>query len=71
VLFRIEMPAAGEAAIEVFDIGGRRALGSRHAFQPQGVHELSWDVRELPPGVYLARLTAGRSQQTLRLVHAR
>jgi len=71
VRFRIELPEAGAVSIDVFDVAGRRAARPVQAFQPAGSQELSWDARALPPGVYLARLTAGSRGQTLRLVHVR
>jgi hypothetical protein len=69
VRFRFELPAAGDATIEVFDVAGRRAAVPVQQSWSAGVHELSWSTRDLAPGVYMARLTARDAQEVVRLVH--
>lgn len=69
--FRIELPEAGNASIEIFDVAGRHAAERVQGFWSAGVHELSWDARGLGAGVYQARLTAGGRHAALRLVHIR
>jgi len=71
VRFRFDLPAAGNATIEVFDVAGRRAAVPVQQSWPAGPHEVSWDARSLPPGVYMARLTARDAREVVRLVHVR
>jgi photosystem II stability/assembly factor-like uncharacterized protein len=71
VRFRFELPASGPAAIEVFDIAGRRAGDAVRGSWPAGPHEIAWDARGLSPGVYLARLTSGSGRVVARMIHAR
>jgi hypothetical protein len=71
VRFRFELPASGPAAIEVFDIAGRRAGEAVRGSWPAGPNEIAWDARGLSPGVYLARLTAGSGRVVARMIHAR
>ena len=71
VRFRFELPEAGSACIEVFDIAGRRAAEPIRQSWPAGPHEVSWDARSVGPGVYAARLTAGGRQEVVRLVRVR
>jgi hypothetical protein len=71
VRFRFELPEAGRATIELFDVAGRRAPGRVDESWSSGPHEVSWSARDLGPGVYHARLTAGGRHEVLRLVHVR
>lgn len=71
IRLRFSMPEAGDAMIEVFDIAGRRAARIAQPSLSAGPHEVSWSARQLNPGVYVVRLTAGRSQEAVRLVRVR
>jgi len=71
VRFRIESPKAGPAAIEIFDVAGRRAAPPIRFEQPVGALELPWDASGLGTGVYLARLTTQTQQGSVRVVHIR
>lgn len=71
VRLRFDLPEAGSAAIEVFDVVGRRAGERIAGAWPAGPHEVAWDARGLAPGVYAARLTAGGRQESIRIVHVR
>jgi hypothetical protein len=65
VRLRFHLPEAGPAVIEVFDITGRRCGDLMEQTLAAGPHEVAWNARALPPGVYLARLlVAGRSETT-------
>ena len=68
VRFSFDLPEAGDAAIEVFDVAGRRAATPARQALSAGPHEISWNARELSPGVYAARLTSNGTQEVLRLV---
>jgi hypothetical protein len=71
VHFRFALPEPGTAAIEVFDAAGRRASERAEQSWSAGVHEMSWNARDLGPGVYEARLTANGRHEVVRLVHLR
>ena len=71
VRLRFNMPEAGNATIEVFDVAGRRAAQLAQPSLSAGPHEVSWSASELGPGVYAVRLTAGRRQEVVRLVRVR
>lgn len=66
--FRFELPTAASAAIDLFDVAGRRAADRIAGFWSAGLHELTVDERGLRPGVYTARLTTGGARETVRLV---
>jgi hypothetical protein len=71
VRFRFEMPEAGNASIEVFDIAGRRAAERIQQTWSAGTHEVSLNAGALSAGVYMARLTAAGRQEVVRLVRVR
>ena len=66
---RFELPAPGEASIEVFDAQGRLAIDRLGGWWSAGPHEVTLDAQGLSAGVYAARLTAGGGHEVLRLVH--
>jgi hypothetical protein len=68
---RFELPTAGMASIEVFDVQGRRAAERIEGSWSSGPHEVSLDTRRMSPGVYAARLTAAGTSEVLRLVQIR
>ena len=68
VRVRFELPEAGRAKIEVFDVTGRRVSEPVQESLSAGAHEVSWDARDMNPGIYAARLTVAQRQETLRLV---
>ena len=71
VRFRFELPEAGRATIEVFDVAGRRAPGGVDETWSAGPHEVSLSARDLGAGVYHARLTAAGRHEVVRLVRVR
>ncbi len=71
VRFRFDLPEAGGAVLEVFDVAGRRASEPIRGTWPAGVHELGWDAQASSPGVYHARLTAMGRRKVVRFVRAR
>ena len=71
--FAIDLPAAADASIEVFDLSGRRVATLARGTLPAGRSELGWNGRDLlgrpvAAGVYLARARAGAWTATTRLV---
>jgi hypothetical protein len=64
---------AGDARLEVFDLAGRRVRVLTSGAMTVGLHETHWDLRDesgraVPPGVYLARLTAPGASGVRRFV---
>jgi hypothetical protein len=71
VRVRFELPEAGRAEIEVFDVSGRRVSQPVRESLSAGAHEVSWNAGDLRPGIYQARLTAAERHETVRLVRVR
>jgi hypothetical protein len=60
---RFALPAAGPARLTVYDVSGRRVATLLDGEGSAGSHEVEFDGKGLPPGVYLYRLeTGGRSE---------
>ncbi|MEZ4386730.1 MAG: FlgD immunoglobulin-like domain containing protein [Candidatus Krumholzibacteriia bacterium] len=75
-ILRFELSASERVSLEILDVRGRRVAHPLDADLPAGVHEARWEGRdesgrEVPSGVYLARLTAGRVESTVKLTLAR
>jgi hypothetical protein len=69
--FQFELPEAANVRIDVFDVGGRRTPGGVEERLSAGSHELRWEARDLAPGVYVARLSAGGRSESVRFVRMR
>jgi len=68
---RFELPQAGSASIQLFDVQGRAAGGRIEGFWSAGPHQVTLDAHALSPGIYSAQLRAGGQHEVLRLVHVR
>jgi hypothetical protein len=69
--FRFELPAAARVRIDLFDLAGRRLAGGIDQALPAGPHEMTWQARDLAPGMYLARIHAAGRSEAVRLVRIR
>jgi len=70
VRFRIDLPTATHASIDVFDVRGRRVARLEGTWDA-GTRHVPWDARALTPGVYHARLEAGGAVDAVRFVRGR
>lgn len=73
VRLRVTLAREAPVRLDVFDTAGRCVGGIAPATVTAGTHEISWDGRragaaEVPPGLYVARLTAGTERATIRFV---
>jgi hypothetical protein len=66
--FRFVLSEPASAAIEVFDIAGRRAGEAIRGSWPAGTSDVTLDTRSLSPGVYGVRFSSGSAQRVIRLV---
>lgn len=67
------LPSAGEAAIEIFTVGGRQVWRRSLGVAPVGERSVTWDGRLASgdlagPGVYFARLVTANGERRCRLV---
>jgi len=55
-------------SLRVYDTSGRFVGKLVDGWRQAGKHQAIFDGSDLPSGIYLARLTAGKFQQTQKLV---
>jgi len=67
-VFRFDLPRSGRARLDIHDVRGRRVDTLVNADLAAGSHEAAWQPRGLASGAYLARLTAGRTVVTTRVM---
>ena len=72
-VIRFGIPTPGAVLIEIFDLLGRRVLTQRTERLITGFHQFVWDGRdaagrELPSGVYVYRLSAGKQARAAKMV---
>ena len=63
-----ELRDASFVELVVYDIQGREIARLIDGFQSAGVYEVTFNASELSSGVYFARLSAGKFQQTRKLL---
>lgn len=62
------LPEPTYVRIEVFDMLGRQVAMPANGFASAGTHQALFDARNLPPGIYLMRLSAEDFVRTQRIV---
>jgi len=66
--FMYSLDTPGHAALEVFDISGRRVASLVDGDKVAGRHEITWRPTDLASGMYFARLTVGAKVDTRRVI---
>jgi len=54
--------------LSVYNIQGQQVAELVSGIREAGEHSISWDASEFPSGVYFARLEAGGSSRTAKMV---
>jgi len=73
VHFRVDVPAAMQVEVQVFDVAGRLVRDLVHGSVQAGSHSVTWDTRDASgsrasPGIYLVRARWGSFQATRYVV---
>jgi hypothetical protein len=72
---RYAIPKAGHVRVDVYSISGERVRTLVDRSETAGVHMVDFTLegggRALAPGIYMARITAGTDQKSLRLIGVR
>ncbi len=76
VTLQFALTSPAEAHLEIFDLRGRLVSDLGQKFRQAGPHQVAWDGldtqgRQLPSGVYLARVRAGRETASQKIVLAK
>lgn len=67
-MISFSLPEAGDAALEIFDILGRRVETLYQGRLVAEEYSVTWDAKDSPSGVYFYRLKAGEAAQTRRMM---
>jgi hypothetical protein len=62
------LAAPSDAALDIFDILGRRVETLHKGNLEAGPYNITWDSKGIPSGVYFYRLRAGDTQRTRRML---
>lgn len=65
---RYELAADGGVQLTVYTLAGEEVARLADGRKTAGSHEIRWDARGLPSGIYIARLAAGDRTSTRKLV---
>lgn len=65
------LSSAQEVRIVAYDVLGREVAVLAEGIQPAGEHEATFDAASLPSGIYVVRLTAGKTTLTRRVTVVR
>ena len=68
LVLEYSLPQAGDVALTVFDVAGRRVATLENAHRSAGPHEVGWDVTGVARGVYFCRLSLGRESVSRTVV---
>jgi len=58
----------GRISLVIYDILGRKAACLIDGIQDAGPHILTWDASNTPSGLYFARLHAGKTDETIKMI---
>jgi hypothetical protein len=61
------LPEAGFVRLQVYDICGRAIAILAEGIKPAGRHRVTWDARDMPSGLYFARLQTGEFTETRKI----
>lgn len=63
-----QLPVGGKQTLKVFDILGKEVATLVNEEKPAGTYEVTWYSENLPSGVYVYQLIAGKYLQTRKMV---
>ena len=61
------LPAAGPAAVTIYDVTGRQVQSLFEGYRSAGDHEFIWDASSVASGIYFYRLQAAGERRTVKL----
>jgi subtilisin family serine protease len=67
-IIRYDSPSPGQVTFNIYDILGRKIDEINSNVQEAGSHEIVWDARSFPSGLYFARIETGGKAQTIKMI---
>ena len=66
---RFTLPAASPVSLSLYDVAGRKAIEVlKHSARTSGIHEVPFDTRGMPAGVYFCRLETSDASTSKKVV---
>lgn len=65
---KYSLPTATYVKLRVFNMRGQEITTLVNVFLPAGVHEVEWDARDFPSGIYVYRLDSPQFSQSRKLL---
>jgi hypothetical protein len=62
------LPDAGSVMVLIYNLLGQRVTTLYEGTKMAGEHQIFWDAKDFPSGVYFARLEAGEKSQNIKMV---
>jgi hypothetical protein len=59
--------SSSQSKLSIYNIIGQKVITLANGLQGAGEHKLIWDAKNIPSGVYYARLEAGEGSQTIKM----
>lgn len=59
---------AGPVSLEIYNILGEKVAVLQDGLRQAGYHQITWDAKDMPSGVYFAKLNADKKAQTIKMV---
>jgi hypothetical protein len=66
--FSYQLAATSHINLKVFDISGREIAVLVNSTKPPGMYSILWNADKIPSGIYIYRLTAGRTSISRKMV---
>lgn len=70
-VIRYQLPRAAKVCLDIYNVSGQKVARLVDETKPAGYHQINWDAKAMPSGIYMYRLTAGSytSVKKLMIVH--
>jgi uncharacterized protein YdgA (DUF945 family) len=65
---KYELSVSSRVKIEIFNLSGQRIEILQNKHMPPGVYEIDFNANNLPSGVYLCRIEAGKYQDVKKMI---
>ncbi|MCP4634011.1 MAG: T9SS type A sorting domain-containing protein [candidate division Zixibacteria bacterium] len=67
-IIKYNLKIASEIKVEIYNILGRKVETINEGEKPSGEHQIIWNAKDQPSGVYFYRIKAGDYSETKKMV---
>jgi poly(3-hydroxybutyrate) depolymerase len=65
---RYQLVKASHISLKIYNLAGQEIATVVNEFQPAGEHEVTWQPKGLPSGLYFCKIQAGKISETKKLI---